>query len=58
MCVSEASTAREIGAPGAGCMRMGMEERMSQARGKLHPGLESNPTVYQALEVVSEGGQD
>ena len=31
MCVSEASTARDIYAPGAGCKRMGMEERMSGA---------------------------
>ena len=30
-CVSEASSAREIGAPGMGCTRMGNKERMSQA---------------------------
>ena len=33
-CVSEAPTARKIGAPGTGCTRMGMAERMSQARRK------------------------
>ena len=34
MRVSEASTAREIGAPGMGCIRMGTVERMSRARWK------------------------
>ena len=31
MCLSEAFTAREIGAPGMRCTRMGTAERMSQA---------------------------
>ena len=43
-CVSEASTAKEIGAPGMGCTRMGTEERMSRAglKAASRVGVQSN----------------
>ena len=46
-CVSEASTAREIGAPGTGCKRIGTEKRMSRARLKAasRVGVQSNSLI-------------
>ena len=59
MCESEASTAREIGAPGMECTRMGMVERMSQAWPKAasRGGVQSN-SLPGPLSVFGEGGQD
>ena len=43
-CVSEATTAREIGAPGMGCTRIGVVKRLSLARQKAasRGGVKSN----------------
>ena len=54
--MSEASTAREIGAPGMGCTRMGNVERMSRAQQKALSRGRVQSNIARALEGVGEGG--
>ena len=58
MCVSEASTAKEIGALGTGCKRMSTLERGSQARRKVaSQGVVQSNSLKGLLRSVVKGAK-